>query len=151
LIFEEVLGPITGNPADADPSRRHAVRLTKVTPGEDALYKQPLVEIEWADEDALPFPFCISAIGEAPECKYLETSVARQRILVDHGKPSARKTSDRSDGEHSSNLRMRRSSWRYSNCRRILSPGLSKTPLTFRESLPADEPAKSQWTPLLRC
>src|SRR5262249_29692522 len=72
LIFEEVLGPVTGNPADADPSRRHAVRLTKVTPGEDALYKQPIVQIEWAAEDALPFPFCISAIGEAPECKYLE-------------------------------------------------------------------------------
>ena len=37
LIFEEVLGPVTGNPADADPTRRHAVRLTEVTAGEDRL------------------------------------------------------------------------------------------------------------------
>ncbi|MEP7187421.1 MAG: putative baseplate assembly protein, partial [Rhodanobacter sp.] len=28
LIFEEVRGPQTGNPADADPAHRHAVRLT---------------------------------------------------------------------------------------------------------------------------
>ena len=31
LIFEEVAGPITGAKADADPSHRHAVRLTRVT------------------------------------------------------------------------------------------------------------------------
>src|SRR6266516_3426521 len=30
LIFEEVLGPKTGNPADADPAHRHVVRLTRV-------------------------------------------------------------------------------------------------------------------------
>ena len=29
LIFEEVIGPNTGNPADADPLHRQAVRLTK--------------------------------------------------------------------------------------------------------------------------
>jgi hypothetical protein len=28
LVFEEVLGPRTGQPGDADPARRHAVRLT---------------------------------------------------------------------------------------------------------------------------
>ena len=32
LIFEEVIGPKTGQPSDADPSHRQAVRLTKVTP-----------------------------------------------------------------------------------------------------------------------
>ena len=37
LIFEEVLGPKTGNPADADPNHRYAVRLTKVTPDVDDL------------------------------------------------------------------------------------------------------------------
>ncbi|MGH7496693.1 MAG: putative baseplate assembly protein [bacterium] len=88
LIFEEVLGPNTGNPADADPIHRHVVRLTQVKQDIDTLYNQPVVEIEWAAEHALPFPLCLSAIGEAPECKYLgEISVARGNvILVDHGR-----------------------------------------------------------------
>ena len=62
--------------------------MTTVTPGEDALYEPADLEIKWAAEDALPFPFCISAIGEAPDCPYLENiSVARGNvILVDHGR-----------------------------------------------------------------
>ena len=94
LIFEEVLGPVTGLAADADPMRRHAVRITKVTPGEDQLRKTkdgdptPYLEIEWGPEDALPFTFCVSSIGAAPDCDYLEpVSVARGNvILCDHGK-----------------------------------------------------------------
>src|SRR5207237_3767818 len=53
LIFEEVLGPRTGEAADADPVHRHAVRLTKVQPGVDTLFDLPILEIEWAREDAL--------------------------------------------------------------------------------------------------
>jgi predicted phage baseplate assembly protein len=89
LIFEEVLGPITGQSADADRAHRHVVRLTKAEPGVDTLYDQPVIEIEWAVEDALPFPLCLSAIGRAPECRYLEdVSVAHGNvILVDHGRP----------------------------------------------------------------
>ncbi|MEA2165501.1 MAG: hypothetical protein QOK37_3628 [Thermoanaerobaculia bacterium] len=89
LIFEEVLGPVTGQAADADRAHRHVVRLTKAEPGVDALYDQPIIEIEWAVEDALPFPLCLSAIGRAPECRYLEdVSVAHGNvILVDHGRP----------------------------------------------------------------
>ncbi len=94
LIFEEVIGPVTGLAADADPMRRHAVRITSVKPGEDKLrkteegYPIPYVEIEWAPEDALPFTFCISTIGAAPDCDYLiNVSVARGNvILCDHGK-----------------------------------------------------------------
>lgn len=101
LIFEELIGPRTGNPADADPAHRHAVRLTRVTYSVDPLYSatvetggktqerdRPVVEIEWAAEDALPFPLCISAIGPAPECALLANiSVARGNvILVDHGR-----------------------------------------------------------------
>jgi hypothetical protein len=91
LIFEEVLGPKTGQAADADPSHRQAVRLTKVTPGIDPLYGAPdgtpIVEIEWASEDALRFPLCISSQQPPPECGCLEdVSVARGNvILVDHG------------------------------------------------------------------
>jgi hypothetical protein len=150
MIFEEVLGPITGNPADADPARRYAVRLTKVTAGEAALYNQPIVEIEWAAEDALPFPFCISAISEAPECNYLENiSVARGNvILVDHGRtvgpeklgevPTLRTEAICECADHPGDIQI---------IPGLFRPKLGKTPLTFRERLPADDPAKSQWTP----
>lgn len=88
LIFEEMRGPVTGVKADADPTHRHVVRLTRVEPGIDMLYDQPILEIEWAAEDALPFPLCISAIGRAPECCYLkDVSVAHGNVLlVDHGR-----------------------------------------------------------------
>jgi hypothetical protein len=48
----------------------------------------PVVKIEWAREDALPFSLCLSAIGSAPNCAYLENvSVARaNNVLVDHGR-----------------------------------------------------------------
>ena len=89
LFFEEVLGPKTGNPADADPAHRHIVRLTRVQEDFDMLYDPPVpvLEIEWAEEDALPFPLCLSAIGPAPDCQLLDPiSVARGNvILVDAG------------------------------------------------------------------
>jgi len=108
LIFEEIKGAKTGNETDADLTHRHVVRLTKVEFREDALYPYepgqcdgetnagamsqtlpvPIVEIEWAKEDALPFPLCISAIGSAPDCHLIETiSVSRGNVLlVDHGR-----------------------------------------------------------------
>ncbi len=93
LVFEEVIGPKTGNPADADPKHRQAIRLTKVTPAIDPLnpYRQPsgqpVVEIEWCSEDALTFPLCISALAPPPDCTCMENvSVARGNvILVDNG------------------------------------------------------------------
>jgi hypothetical protein len=94
LIFEEVLGPKTGIPADADPAHRHAVVLTKVEFTMDTLYDSPdnpdgtpIVLIEWSRQDALPFPLCISSTSQAPDCKYLtDVSIACGNvILVDHG------------------------------------------------------------------
>lgn len=87
LIFEEIKGPKTGNSADADLAHRHAVRLTHVTAGVDPLTGQPVVEIGWAAEDALPFPLCISVLGPPPTCEILcDVSVARGNVvLVDHG------------------------------------------------------------------
>jgi predicted phage baseplate assembly protein len=96
LIFEEVIGPQTGDKADADPAHRHAVRLIKdPQKGIDPLRQKILgheedmnalvLEIEWAPRDALPFPLCISALSQ--ECDLIENvSVARGNvILVDHG------------------------------------------------------------------
>ncbi len=94
LIFEEVAGPATGHPADADPRHRQAVRLTNVTRSIDPLYHpngepygQPVVEIEWCAEDALAFPLCLSAMMPPPDCDCRDRiSVARGNvILVDHG------------------------------------------------------------------
>ena len=87
LVLEEVMGPRTGNPADADPRHRQAVRLTKVTPARDPLGNQALVEIAWGPEDALTFPLCLSSRADMDDCRPLaNVSVARGNVvLVDHG------------------------------------------------------------------
>lgn len=88
LIFEEVIGPKTANSADADPTHRHAVRITGITPVTDPLVPTlALTDITWSEEDALPFPLCLSALGPPPKCDVIEyISVARGNlILVDHG------------------------------------------------------------------
>jgi Baseplate J-like protein len=87
LVIEEVLGPRTGAPADADPGRRQAVRLVSVTKAVDDLYDQPVVEVTWAEEDALAFEVCVSTHG-GPQCQLLtDVSVARGNILIaDHGR-----------------------------------------------------------------
>ncbi|HEY6446745.1 MAG TPA: putative baseplate assembly protein [Acidobacteriaceae bacterium] len=82
LIFEEVIGPQTGNAADADIRHRCAVRLTNVawqqpngTPLVDPTFEEntgkpitssaqkptPVTEIQWAQDDALPIAVCISS------------------------------------------------------------------------------------------
>jgi hypothetical protein len=150
LIFEEVLGPITGNPADVDPSRRHAVRLTKVTPSEDTLCRQPIVEVEWVAADALPFSFCLSAISAAPDCRYLENiSVARGNVLLaDHGK-----TQDPADLGQVPTLRTEavcECAGRPGEVRTIAGeyrPHLAKAPLTYREPLPTERSTEGRWTP----
>jgi predicted phage baseplate assembly protein len=111
LIVEELIGPRTGKSADADPAHRHALRLTRIEPITDPLYRttyrlqeinpdsgalqtveveleQPLLEIHWQAADALPFPLCLSVVGPAPACILIENvSIARGNvILVDHGR-----------------------------------------------------------------
>jgi len=99
LVFEEVIGPKTGVAADSDPLKRWAVRVTRVVPAEDSLYTvaageqapgrpTPLLEIEWAQADALPFALCLGALGPAPDCAWIGdiTVVRANVILVDHGR-----------------------------------------------------------------
>jgi baseplate J-like protein len=94
LLFEEVVGPLTGATADADPLHRQLVRLTSVQPSDpavmltDPLTDEPITEIEWHVEDALRFPLCLSSITDAEHGSVAvgEVSVARgNMILVDHG------------------------------------------------------------------
>ena len=72
LLFEEVRGPKTGNPADANPANRCAVLLTSVTTTDylgrsliDPLQGDLITRITWSVDDALPFPLCISSVADA--------------------------------------------------------------------------------------
>jgi hypothetical protein len=144
LIFEEVIGPGTGEPADADPTHRHAVRLTRVEPGEDALFDQPVVQIEWSPEDALPFPLCLSAVGPAPACELIENvSVARGNVvLADHGQtvgpedlgtvPEAEVVVRCGDECHPLETVVKPRRFR---------PSLKEGPQTFSQDLPVEGPA----------
>ena len=90
LIFEEVLGPRTGQPGDADPAHRQAVRLTQQPVLDvDPLNTKEFTRIEWGDEDALTFPLCISSrTDEEHGEKYLGNTVSVARgniVLCDHG------------------------------------------------------------------
>lgn len=87
LIFEEVIGPETGNEADANPKHRHAVRLTAILGDIAPLTNQPVTHISWSEEDALPFPLCLSIIAPPPSCELIENvSIACANVvLIDHG------------------------------------------------------------------
>ena len=80
LLFEEVRGTDTGLAADADPRRRHVVRLTDVLePVVDTLLGATVREVTWHEADALPFSLTVS-VGTQP------VAVARgNMVLVDHG------------------------------------------------------------------
>jgi hypothetical protein len=102
LILAETVAPLTGKAEDADPSRRHAVRLTHVRLEEDPLggrfeeppHDQPvsITEISWAPEDALPFALCLSARTDAEHGhRYIpHVSMALGNVvLADHGQTCA--------------------------------------------------------------
>lgn len=91
LLFEEVIGPETGSPSDADPTKRHVVRLDRVVvtatggaPLTDPVTNQLITDITWHQDDALPFPLCLSASTKAG---YRDAvTVARGNlVLADHG------------------------------------------------------------------
>lgn len=94
LILREAKGPLTGEPADADPTRRHAVRLVAAEafadsdPLTDPLSGEQITEIAWHAEDALPFSLCVCAIvGEgsaATLVKDVSTALGNV-VLADHG------------------------------------------------------------------
>lgn len=92
LLFEEVKGPKTGLPADANLLHRQIVRLVDVKTTEDPLQKDPetgdpikLTQITWHRSDALAFPLCISAQLEDGTIVD-DVSVARGNLVVaDHG------------------------------------------------------------------
>ena len=89
LIFEERIGPRTGREEDADPAIRHPVQLCAVEAGlTDNLTGAAITEIRWVEEDALPFPFCLSSRLEESVGGGLATRVSHALgnfVLADHG------------------------------------------------------------------
>lgn len=101
LVLSEIRSPKNGSLEDADPTKRHAVCLTEVNYKEDPIEEEysssppdssppiensvPVTEIKWHPDDALPFPFCISARNDTNY--YDGVSVALGNIvLADHGR-----------------------------------------------------------------
>jgi hypothetical protein len=110
LIFQEMLGPQTGNAADVDLRHRCAVRLTRVATQDgqgqtlvDPLFDEgtgkpitsaaqkptPVTEIQWSEDDALPFPLCLSStyVDGGGEKKFLPNVSAAfgNIVLADQG------------------------------------------------------------------
>lgn len=83
LVFEEMIGPHTGEAGDANPENRWAVLLTSVGFAVDPLNRNSITRIAWGAEDALPFPLCLSSIiGSQP----VSVSVAHGNVVpADHG------------------------------------------------------------------
>jgi hypothetical protein len=148
LIFEEVKGPKTGDPADADPAHRHAVRLIRVEPDFDPLFNRPVVEIEWAEEDALPFTLCISAVLPAPDCQpRAGISVARGNVvLVDHGKAIDPPDPLKQVPLHTTVGECECGAVEMTNVAGKFQPELKSGPLTFSEPLDARLPAAKTLT-----
>jgi hypothetical protein len=86
LVFEEVRGPATGDPREADIHHRHVVRLTQVQAMKDDLKGVQVMEVAWGAEDALPFDLMIS-VADAQGRPIQGISVARGNVvLVDAGR-----------------------------------------------------------------
>ena len=88
VIFAEIRGAQTGDPADADKTRRHPLRLTHVTLSHDPLDNVDITEISWSALDALPKAFCIKAVSATLEDSGLEevtTIVFGNILLADQG------------------------------------------------------------------
>ncbi|BAU12715.1 hypothetical protein LEP3755_32460 [Leptolyngbya sp. NIES-3755] len=93
LMIEQVRGRTTGKREDADPIRRHAVRITQISAIVDPLGQsaadlvtqpQPLIEIEWSIVDALPFEVWVNELVD--ETAIENISVVRGNVvLADHG------------------------------------------------------------------
>lgn len=85
LLLRQTADPSTRDPADADPSLRHVVRLTSVGAAvPDPLFPGTAARLlTWHHDDALPFGLTVT-VGEQPVA-----SAGGNLVLVDHGRSVA--------------------------------------------------------------
>ncbi|WP_018185012.1 hypothetical protein [Kaistia granuli] len=108
LLLREAVSPVTGAPADADPSHAQIVRILRVTDDTDPVFRRtmtggaltprtsvgqaalPLQHVVWRREDALAFPLCLSA--ETPQTGPIDpVSLAYGNVApADHGRTVTR-------------------------------------------------------------
>lgn len=101
LVLAEARGPRTGATEDADPERRHVVRLTsdpivRVDPIGGRFDSPPtadavtVTEIEWSAADALPFTLWITSVADEEHLGVLVRDVSQVHgnvVPADHGRP----------------------------------------------------------------
>jgi hypothetical protein len=86
LVFEEVLGP-SGLAVDADPGRRHAVRLDRAPVKHlDPLAGAAVLQISWHAEDSLPFALCLWEFPTAGGQMRTASVAHGNVVLADHGR-----------------------------------------------------------------
>jgi hypothetical protein len=90
LLLEEVAAPDTGEAADAEIGHRHIVRLTSVTKVQDEALAPTLglLDVTWADADALPFDLVITSRVQNPSGPPVRVVCAGARgnvVLAEHG------------------------------------------------------------------
>lgn len=145
LLFEEMIGPGTGNPADADPDHCHIVRVTSVKEFEDPLCDPPLplLEVTWAEEDAIPFPLCLSTVIPSGGCRLVEniTVVRGNVILADHGRLVNEDLGEVKAGEQEMPCMARGLPGETRTVALPFRPVLQGTPMTFSQPVPHGLPA----------
>ena len=92
LVFVERRSPRSGQEAEADPSHRHAVRLTRVAYTADPLFQAKdgvagtsVIEVGWHAEDALPFALCLWEVKDAAGLRHPASVALGNIVLADHG------------------------------------------------------------------
>ncbi|MCA2218022.1 putative baseplate assembly protein [Jidongwangia harbinensis] len=154
LLLEEIAGAVSGKRADANPGHRQVVRLTRVESAVDDLFDQPVLNVFWAQADALGFTLPVSVVV-GNDCELLvKAAVARGNLLLaDHGltRPGAAEPVElpaavlvdcgcAGPGEkHDPAVKVPRS-----------DPRLSAGPVTQSTGYPADETVAAQQARLLQ-
>lgn len=72
----------------ATPGKRHVVRLTEVKERRDEIEGLDVIDVRWAEEDALPFDLVLDTLEEppgAPAKRIVRAQAAANIALADHG------------------------------------------------------------------